>query len=133
MLNNNKVTKQFVQFIKCDDELVMLYLRAFPQRVNNFANDTSFIRNLWYSKIFEIGYDLKGDLKLYCAILRNGLIESEELDEANEKIVWKFRNVIPEDQFSSCSVTSSGIRRKKKYKKLLLIRKKSCCVKSAIY
>ena len=97
LLNDDKVTNQLVQFIKSNDDLVMLYLRAFPQRVNYFADDTSFIRNLWHSKIFESGTDAKGDLKLYCALLRNKLIESEQLSEANQKIIYKFKSVTPDE------------------------------------
>lgn len=98
LLNDEKITNQLIQFIKSNDELVMLYLRKFPQRINYFSNDSSFIRNLWHSKIFDSGYDVKGDLKLYCALLRNELIESEQLSEANEKIIHKFKNVTPDSE-----------------------------------
>jgi hypothetical protein len=100
LLNNDKVTNQLVQYMKSNENLVMTFLRSFPNRVNYFSSDTSFIRNLWYTKIFENVADRKGDIKIYCSILRNGLIETGELDEANEKIVRKFRNVLPdEDDF----------------------------------
>jgi hypothetical protein len=97
LLNNSKITNQLVQYMKSNENLVMTFLRSFPNRVNYFSSDKSFIRNLWYSKIFENVVDRKGDLKIYCAILRNGLIEAEQLDEANEKIVRKFRNVLPDE------------------------------------
>lgn len=96
-LNNEKVTHQLIQFLKSNEDLVILFLRNHSQRITYFADDTSFIRNLWHSRIFENGFDAKGDLKLYCAILRNGLIESNQLSEANEKIIFKYENVIPEE------------------------------------
>ncbi|AWE07039.1 hypothetical protein DCE79_06310 [Lysinibacillus sp. 2017] len=100
LLNNEKVTRYLVQFMKSNENLVMPFLRAFPNRVNYFSSDASFIRNLWHSKIFENAYDPKGDLKLYCAILRNDLIAYEEQDEAKENIVRKISNIIPdEDDF----------------------------------
>ncbi|MDR4886295.1 hypothetical protein RGU12_01885 [Fredinandcohnia sp. QZ13] len=100
LLNDGTVTNKLVEFLKSNDELVMTFLRKFPSRVNYFSNEPSFIRTLWYTKIFENLSNRKEDLKLYCALLRNGLIESEQLDEANEIIANKIRNVIPdEDDF----------------------------------
>ncbi|MGV2941473.1 hypothetical protein AB5I83_17855 [Mesobacillus sp. LC4] len=99
-INSDKVTIQLVHYMKSNENLVMTFLRSFPNRVNYFSSDTSFIRNLWYTKIFENAVDRKGDLKIYCAILRSGLIETDQLNEANEKIAREFRNVLPdEDDF----------------------------------
>ncbi|QWC25127.1 hypothetical protein KJK41_22120 (plasmid) [Bacillus haikouensis] len=102
LLNNEKVTNSLVQYMKANDNLVMTYLRAHPNRVNHFSSDSSFIRNLWYAKILENVADRKSDLKIYCALLRNGLIETDQLEEANEKIVRKYKNVtLDEDDFNT--------------------------------
>ncbi|MEY8757780.1 hypothetical protein AB9M93_25365 [Peribacillus frigoritolerans] len=98
ILNNEIVSNQLVKFMKSEEELIMNFLRELPHRVNYFADDNSFIRNLWYSKIFAKGGILGDDLKLYCAILRNGLIEGEELIEAHKKIIWKYKNSIPDQE-----------------------------------
>ncbi|MFB7642647.1 hypothetical protein, partial [Peribacillus butanolivorans] len=98
ILNYEIISNQLVKFMKSEDELVMNFLRELPHRVNYFADDSSFIRNLWYSKIFAKGGILTDDLKLYCAILRNGLIEGEELIEAHKKIIWKYKNSIPDQE-----------------------------------
>ncbi|MBG9447293.1 hypothetical protein [Cytobacillus firmus] len=97
LLNDQRVTEKLVEFLKSDEGIYMTFLREYPSRVNYFASEPSFIRNLWYTKIFENSSNRKGDLKLYCAILRNGLIEGEQLNEANDLIVKRFRNVIPEE------------------------------------
>jgi uncharacterized protein YqeY len=102
LLNNEKVTNQLVQYMKANDNLVMTYLRAYPSRVNYFSSDTSFIRNLWYTKIMNNVANRKYDLKIYCALLRNGLIETNQIEEANEKIVRKFKNVtLDEDDLNT--------------------------------
>ncbi|MGH0631900.1 hypothetical protein [Bacillus pacificus] len=96
-LNDEKVTKNLVTFMKDNEDLIMAYLRNFPHKVNYFALDTSFIRNLWHSKIFSTSYDVNGDLKLYCALLRNGLIDQEQLSEAHTQIIRKCKNIIPDE------------------------------------
>ncbi|WP_026674047.1 hypothetical protein [Alkalihalobacterium bogoriense] len=97
LLNDQRVTEKLVEFLKSDEGIFMTFLRVYPSRVNYFASEPSFIRNLWYTKIFENSSNPKEDLKLYCTILRNELIEDEQLNEANDLIVKRFRNVIPEE------------------------------------
>lgn len=96
-LNEEKINKHLVHFMKANEDLVIAYLAQFPHKVNYFAADTSFIRNLWHSKIFSSSYFYGGHLKLYCALLRNKLIEKEQLTEAHIKIIDKFNNSIPDN------------------------------------
>ncbi|MBL3844280.1 hypothetical protein IRV19_06620 [Bacillus cereus] len=96
-LNDEKIIRHLVHFMKENNDLLMVYLREFPQKVNYFATDTSFIRNLWHSKLFSTSYDVKGDFKLYCSLLRNGLIDKEELPEAHMQILRKCKNIVPDE------------------------------------
>lgn len=99
-LNDEKITKHLVNFMKANDDLVMAYLAWFPHKVNYFAYDTSFIRNLWHSKIFSSSYNNVSHFKIYCALLRNKLIDNEHLTEAHKQIIYKCKNSVPdEDDF----------------------------------
>ncbi len=95
-LRDPAVVERLVEFLKTEELLIIALLRRNPERLLYFANDESFIRKLWYDRLFRP----KGqnDFPLYCSLLRNNSIPKNQLDEAHRRVISLLRHSIPTDE-----------------------------------
>ncbi len=67
-------------------------VRRHPELVHVLANQPELVRQLWRSELFKGG---ARDLELYSALLRNGLIPHDQLEEAHGRLVLKLSGEVP--------------------------------------
>ncbi|MGE0567518.1 MAG: hypothetical protein AB7O73_06175 [Bacteroidia bacterium] len=73
----------YLKAIKKDVE----FLGAHPDKIYHFEFTHTEIRNLWKERIFDRSIN---PFNIYCNLLRNNLIPSEQIDEANSEIFNHF-------------------------------------------
>ena len=81
-----------VQWLLSHPEILMGVLRRWPSHVQALRGQPSEIRNLWRASVFAGGHK---DLPVVAALLRNGLIPQNEIDEAVERTVQRLNDDIP--------------------------------------
>lgn len=74
------------QFMLSNGDVLMGILHFNPKRILIFSVSPEVIRNIWYSKLFEIAYN---DFPIYCEMLRQKLIPVEQINEANNRLICK--------------------------------------------
>ena len=85
-LNLPKLTNAISNILKRKDDLILTYLRKYPHRIIIFSIDKTFIRGMWYDKLFS-STAIKEDFSIYCSILKNHLIPKDQIDESFEHII----------------------------------------------
>lgn len=81
---NNQIADELVEYIKADDSRLLSFIRSFPDKIQYLNLDEAFIRELWYNKLFSNSND---DFKVYAGLLQNNLIRTQDIEEANQRIV----------------------------------------------
>ena len=85
-LNFPELTHAISNILKGKDDLLLTYLRKYPHHVVIFSEDKTFIRGIWYDKLFGLA-TIKEDFSIYCSILKNELIPEEQMNESFEHII----------------------------------------------
>ena len=80
---DNNIAAELIAFLKADEFRLLGFIRFFPEKVQYLNLSNEIIRELWYSKLFR---DSRDDYKVYSSLLRNNLIRSQDIDEANQRI-----------------------------------------------
>lgn len=88
----NFVSIALMDYLKEDLAKLLLFLRAYPEKILNFTFTPEFIRNLWFNELFKGRIN---DFDLYTSLLRNNLIAAEDIPEANKKILGRSVNNAP--------------------------------------
>ena len=81
-----ELTHAISNILKGKDDLLLTYLRKYPHHVVIFSEDKTFIRGIWYDKLFGLD-TIKEDFSIYCSILKNDLIPEEQMNESFEHII----------------------------------------------
>ena len=81
-----ELTHAISNILKGKDDLLLTYLRKYPHHVVIFSEDKTFIRGIWYDKLFGLA-TIKEDFSIYCSILKNELIPEEQMNESFEHII----------------------------------------------
>lgn len=89
--NDDEMTESIVTFLKLEKNknLQADYLSNYPSHLGLLKYGKQEIRSLWMKKL--VGF--KQPLRLYASMLRNGLIPSNEINEANEKMATLYSYV----------------------------------------
>lgn len=85
-LNSIELTNVISNIIKNNDDLLLAYLREYPHRIVIFSEDKTFIRCIWFDKLFG-STAIKEDFSIYCSILKNNLIPPGQMNETFEHII----------------------------------------------
>jgi len=85
-LNSLELTHAISNILKRKDDLLLTYLRKYPHHIVIFSEDKTFIRGIWYDKLFGSA-TIKEDFSIYCSILKNNLIPEDQLNESFEHII----------------------------------------------
>ena len=85
-LNSPKLTNAISNILKKEDDLLLTYLRKYPHHIVIFSEDKTFIRGIWYDKLFGLA-TTKEDFSIYCSILKNNLIPEDQINESFEHII----------------------------------------------
>jgi len=85
-LNSLELTHAISNILKSKDDLLLTYLRKYPHHIVIFSEDKTFIRGIWYDKLFGSA-SIKEDFSIYCSILKNNLIPEDQLNESFEHII----------------------------------------------
>jgi len=85
-LNSLELTHATSNILKRKDDLLLTYLRKYPHHIVIFSEDKTFIRGIWYDKLFGSA-TIKEDFSIYCSILKNNLIPEDQLNESFEHII----------------------------------------------
>jgi hypothetical protein len=89
---NSPLGGSLSDYLATETWLLVPLLRQNPGRVLNWTANRELIRRLWRELLFTFGHQ---DLPVYAALLRNGLIPTSEIDEANKWIAAKLNGDIP--------------------------------------
>ena len=81
-----ELTHAISNILKGKDDLLLTYLRKYPHHVVIFSEDKTFIRGIWYDKLFGLA-TTKEDFSIYCSILKNNLIPEDQMNESFEHII----------------------------------------------
>jgi hypothetical protein len=92
-VSDSIVVSALVKFLAKNEDLFVLCLRANPSIVAYWSREPALLRRLWRELLFMNGLE---DAKIYVALLRNSLIPSDQLAEANEWVVAKWVGEIPD-------------------------------------
>ena len=85
-LSSPELTHAISNILKGKGDLLLTYLRKYPHHVVIFSEDKTFIRGIWYDKLFGLD-TIKEDFSIYCSILKNDLISEEQMNESFEHII----------------------------------------------
>lgn len=85
-LNSKELTNAISNIIKSNDDLLLAYFREYPHHIVIFSEDKTFIRSIWFDKLF-VSNTTKEDFSIYCSILKNDLIPQEQMNESFEHII----------------------------------------------
>jgi len=85
-LSSLELTHVISNILKRKDDLLLTYLRKYPHHIVIFSEDKTFIRGIWYDKLFGSA-TIKEDFSIYCSILKNNLIPEEQRNESFEHII----------------------------------------------
>jgi len=83
-ISDVEIVSELVGFLRSREDLLVALLKANPSRLLYFADDPTFIRKLWYSKLIPMS---QGEFILYCSLLRNRLIPEDQLQEAHRRVI----------------------------------------------
>lgn len=92
LLSLKIIATQVVNFLKSEEDLLVEILRANPNYLLLFAEDAQFVRRLWYRHLFSQKRD---DIHLYCSLLRNRLIPSDQVEEAHRWVIMRMPDSWP--------------------------------------
>jgi hypothetical protein len=83
-ISDAETVGELVGFLRNSEDLLVALLKANPSRLLYFADDPTFIRKLWHSKLIPMS---QGEFVLYCSLLRNQLIPKDQLQEAHRRVI----------------------------------------------
>ncbi|MEO0460679.1 MAG: hypothetical protein AAF219_07535 [Myxococcota bacterium] len=86
---SDAVTQSLNNFLRTRPELLADVVREDPHLVPR--RDPQFVRNLWREKLG----DRHGDLHVYATLLREGLIPSDQIAEANREVILRLHGETP--------------------------------------
>jgi hypothetical protein len=86
--------KKVEEHLKANELLLMDILASHPVRVSILKGEKTLVRRVWHFHLNSL--TSRNDLEIYCALLRNNLIPSKEISEANEHIVKTMRGYEPQ-------------------------------------
>lgn len=91
-LNDLQATAGLTNYLLSDLSVLLEFIRQYPQHVALLRGNAVVIRQIWHQHLFS---SHKQDIHVFAAIIRNGLIPPEEIEEANEHIVAHLHGDIP--------------------------------------
>lgn len=91
---SNGISEELIVYIKKDKGFLLKFLRSYPDKLQHLNLEKPIIRELWHSMLFDSS---RNDFPIYAGLLNNNLIESDQIEEANQKIVDKIGNQVPRD------------------------------------
>ncbi len=94
-INNDAVRAALLAFLRDQPNLLLEILRIDPSKIQYFADDDRFIRNLWYEQLFS--KFAENYFGLYAALLRNNLIPDNQIQEANSRVISRIYAVSPSE------------------------------------
>jgi len=122
-LNSLELTHAISNILKRKDDLLLTYLRKYPHHIVIFSEDKTFIRGIWYDKLFGSA-TIKEDFSIYCSILKNNLIPEDQMNESFEHIIRNrlLCNTPCDDDF----IFLKNIKFFDKFKEIAFIENKIC-------
>lgn len=81
-LKDDDIVLSIISYLKENEMLLLKYLSVDASILLRLGYNKAEIRNLWHNKIINS----QNPIKIYAALLRNGLIPLTEVKEANDKI-----------------------------------------------
>jgi len=122
-LNSLELTHATSNILKRKDDLLLTYLRKYPHHIVIFSEDKTFIRGIWYDKLFGSA-TIKEDFSIYCSILKNNLIPEDQMNESFEHIIRNrlLCNTPCDDDF----IFLKNIKFFDKFKEIAFIENKIC-------
>jgi len=94
-IGDTTVTSRLVDFLRDQEGLLAEVLRSNPTRVLLIADDSTFIRRLWYKELLPM---TQSNFEIYCSLLRNRLIREKEVEEAHRHIIPSLSNLDPSEE-----------------------------------
>ncbi|MFQ4139816.1 hypothetical protein PGN35_026230 [Nodosilinea sp. PGN35] len=89
-------------FILPGNTILVRVLREIPERVSFLSERPDLIRMLWFSNLFPLRNDVSSsffnDFYVYCALLRQHLIPSDQMQEAHKRILERSGAFSPQEE-----------------------------------
>lgn len=83
-IRDAEIVSKLVGFLRNREDLLVTLLKATPSRLLYFADDPTFIRKLWHSRLIPVS---QGEFVIYWSLLRNQLIPEDQLQEAHGRVI----------------------------------------------
>ncbi|TXD32094.1 hypothetical protein FRC96_19050 [Lujinxingia vulgaris] len=92
--HNEAIILPLLTLMRNNVEFLAGVLRENPNYVLILKDESQLIRQLWRSVLFDDRY---GDLPVYAAMLRHGIIPSEQISESVEWVIKRINGTVPSD------------------------------------
>lgn len=100
------VRNSFYDFIKSDWDIFSQFICLFPNKLNEIASDTTFIRQFWTDKIWRLfSWYPEDGWRVVRLLIENRIIPDEELDDFIIQLNKKAKSTPSEDLKSILSKT----------------------------
>lgn len=87
-ITNHKIQESLVDYLK-QEERDIKFLNSFPEKVLQLNYSTADIRTLWKERIYDSALSIN-PFNIYSGLLRNNLIPSGQISEANRELFNSF-------------------------------------------
>lgn len=107
---NKEIGKSLIEYISQNDDsfiipgntLLVRVLREIPEGVSFISERPDLVRMLWFSNLFPLKIDSTrsyfDDFYVYCTLLRQRLIPSDQLQEAHKRILERSGAFSPNEE-----------------------------------
>jgi hypothetical protein len=102
----DNVRNSFLDFIKSDWEVFNHFICLFPNKLNEIASDTTFIRQFWTNKIWKLfSWWSEDGWRIARLLIENKIIPDGELDDFVKELNNNVKSVPPEELIPTLSKT----------------------------
>ncbi len=99
------------EYLLSNQELLITFLRAHPDKVTILTGHPERIRRLWYEDLFTANKD---DFPLLASLVRSGLLPTEQTEEAFRQVISKGTAYVPNAP-DNLSLEGAGYYRQLEY------------------
>ena len=93
-INSEPFLENLITFLLSQKELSIGLIDVYPKLINYFSGEPTFIRQLWFDLLYSVLFI--NENRIFCALLRNNLIPSDQVIEAIDRFILKSSSWIEE-------------------------------------
>ena len=108
---NSIVSEELVKYLKSDENMLMNFMRDYPEKINRLDLSKQFIRSLWFEKLF---HNRNNDFSIFASLLRNSMIREEDKEEAVSRIANAVYAQVPKEETDKLELIRHGYFQKLK-------------------